>query len=362
MARPFLADPHFVNKAAANRSAEINTCIGCNQACLDHIFNGRLTSCLVNPQACHELEFRVTPTTSPKRIAVVGAGPAGLAFATTAAERGHKITLFESAAQIGGQFNLAKRIPGKEEFNETLRYFARRLQVLGVELRLNTRVTSAQLNAEKFDAVALATGIIPREPRIEGIDHAMVHSYVDVISGKVQIGKRVALIGAGGIGFDVAEFLSHGKATPSQDIPVFMREWGVDMTMAARGGIEGVSADLEASPRQIFLLQRKQSRIGANLGKTTGWIHRLGLMKRHVQMLTGCDYQRIDDEGLHLTVNGEPRVLAVDNIVICAGQEPLRELMPSLEMPCQLVGGANIASELDAKRAINEATRAALKV
>jgi 2,4-dienoyl-CoA reductase (NADPH2) len=362
MARPFLADPHFVNKAAANRSAEINTCIGCNQACLDHIFNGRLTSCLVNPQACHELEFRVTPTTSPKRIAVVGAGPAGLAFATTAAERGHKITLFESAAQIGGQFNLAKRIPGKEEFNETLRYFAQRLQVLGVELRLNTRVTSAQLNAEKFDAVALATGIIPREPRIEGIDHAMVHSYADVISGKVQVGKRVALIGAGGIGFDVAEFLSHGKATPSQDIPVFMREWGVDMTMAARGGIEGVNADLEASPRQIFLLQRKQSRIGANLGKTTGWIHRLGLMKRHVQMLAGCDYQRIDDEGLHLTVNGEPRVLAVDNIVICAGQEPLRELMPSLEMPCQLVGGANIASELDAKRAINEATRAALKV
>jgi 2,4-dienoyl-CoA reductase (NADPH2) len=362
MARPFLADPHFVNKAAANRSAEINTCIGCNQACLDHIFNGRLTSCLVNPQACHELEFRVTPTTSPKRIAVVGAGPAGLAFATTAAERGHKITLFESAAQIGGQFNLAKRIPGKEEFNETLRYFAQRLQVLGVELRLNTRVTSAQLNAEKFDAVALATGIIPREPRIEGIDHAMVHSYADVISGKVQVGKRVALIGAGGIGFDVAEFLSHGKATPSQDIPVFMREWGVDMTMAARGGIEGVNADLEASPRQIFLLQRKQSRIGANLGKTTGWIHRLGLMKRHVQMLAGCDYQRIDDEGLHLTVNGEPRVLAVDNIVICAGQEPLQELMPSLEMPCQLVGGANIAAELDAKRAINEATRAALKV
>ena len=362
MARPFLADPHFVNKAAANRSAEINTCIGCNQACLDHIFNGRLTSCLVNPQACHELEFRVTPTTSPKRIAVVGAGPAGLAFATTAAERGHKITLFESAAQIGGQFNLAKRIPGKEEFNETLRYFAQRLQVLGVELRLNTRVTSAQLNAEKFDAVALATGIIPREPHIEGIDHAMVHSYVDVISGKVQVGKRVALIGAGGIGFDVAEFLSHGKATPSQDIPVFMREWGVDMTMAARGGIEGVSADLEASPRQIFLLQRKQSRIGANLGKTTGWIHRLGLMKRHVQMLAGCDYQRIDDEGLHLTVNGEPRVLAVDNIVICAGQEPLRELMPSLEMHCQLVGGANIAAELDAKRAINEATQAALKI
>lgn len=362
MARPFLADPHFVNKAAADRSAEINTCIGCNQACLDHIFNGQLTSCLVNPRACHELEFQVTPTSSPKRIAVVGAGPAGLAFATTAAERGHTVTLYDSAEQIGGQFNLAKRIPGKEEFNETLRYFSQRLQTLGVEVTLNTRVSSAQLNAKKFDAVALATGITPRVPSIAGIDHPMVLSYVDVISGKVQVGKRVALIGAGGIGFDVAEFLSHGKARPSQDIPVFMQEWGVDMTMAARGGIEGVSAELEPSPRQIFLLQRKQTRMGANLGKTTGWIHRLGLMKRHVQMLAGCDYQHIDDEGIHLTVNGEPRLLAVDNIVICAGQEPLQELLTGLEMPCQLVGGANVAAELDAKRAINEATRAALEI
>lgn len=362
MARPFLADPHFVNKAAANRSAEINTCIGCNQACLDHIFNGRLTSCLVNPFACHELALQITPTATPRRIAVVGAGPAGLAFATTAAERGHKITLFESAAQIGGQFNLAKRIPGKEEFNETLRYYAQRLQVLGVQLRLNTRATSAQLNAESFDDVVLATGIKPRVPNISGIDHPMVLSYVDVISGKTQVGKRVALIGAGGIGFDVAEFLSHGKASPSLDIPVFMREWGVDMTLGARGGIEGVSAEFEAPERQIFLLQRKQTRIGANLGKTTGWIHRLGLMKRDVQMLAGCDYVRIDDEGLHLSVDGEPRLLAVDNIVICAGQEPLQELMSGLETPFQLVGGANIAAELDAKRAINEATQAALSI
>lgn len=362
MARPFLADPHFVNKAAANRSAEINTCIGCNQACLDHIFNGNLTSCLVNPAACHELEFKITPTSSPKRIAVVGAGPAGLAFATTAAERGHKVTLFDSASQIGGQFNLAKRIPGKEEFNETLRYFAKRLQTLGVDLKLNTRVTSTALNEEKFDEVAIATGISPRVPAIDGIDHPMVCSYVDVISGKVKIGKRVALIGAGGIGFDVAEFLSHGTASPSQNIPVFMQEWGVDMAMNARGGIEGVEAELEASPRQIFLLQRKQSRVGANLGKTTGWIHRLGLMKRHVKMLAGCEYQRIDDEGMHLTVNGEPRLLEVDNIVICAGQEPLRELQSGLEMPCHLVGGANVAAELDAKRAINEATRVALTI
>lgn len=362
MARPFLADPHFVNKAAANRSAEINTCIGCNQACLDHIFNGQLTSCLVNPRACHELEFQIIPTTSVKRIAVVGAGPAGLAFATTAAERGHKVTLFDSAAQIGGQFNLAKRIPGKEEFNETLRYFSQRLQTLGVEINLNTRVTSAQLNVEDFDAVAVATGIAPRVPNIDGIDHPMVLSYVDVISGKAAVGKRVALIGAGGIGFDVAEFLSHGEASPSQDIPVFMKEWGVDMTMAARGGIEGVNPQLEPSPRQIFLLQRKQSRIGANLGKTTGWIHRLGLVKRHVQMLAGCDYHRIDDEGLHLSVNGEPRLLAVDNVVICAGQEPLQELVAGLKIPCQLVGGANVAAELDAKRAIEEATRAALTI
>lgn len=362
MARPFLADPHFVNKAATNRSAEINTCIGCNQACLDHVFNGRLTSCLVNPFACHELALPITPAAPAKRLAVVGTGPAGLAFATTAAERGHKITLFDSAAQIGGQFNLAKRIPGKEEFNETLRYYAQRLQALGVDLRLNTRVTSAHLNAENFDAVVLATGIKPRVPDIEGISHTMVLNYVEVISGKAQVGKRVALIGAGGIGFDVAEYLSHGEAKPSLDIPVFMREWGVDMTMTARGGIEGVSPEFEVSERQIFLLQRKKTRIGASLGKTTGWIHRLGLKKRDVQMLAGCDYLRIDDEGLHLSIDGEPRLLAVDNIVICAGQEPLQELMVGLEKPFQLIGGAKIATELDAKRAINEATRAALKI
>lgn len=362
MARPFLADAHFVAKAAQNRSAEINTCIGCNQACLDHIFNGQLTSCLVNPSACHEEEFRVIATANPKRIAVVGAGPAGLAFACAAAERGHQITLFDGATEIGGQFNLAKRIPGKEEFEETLRYFANRLQSLGVELRLNTRVDSALLNAGPFDAVALATGIVPRVPEIEGIRHPKVCSYIDVINGRVSVGKRVALIGAGGIGFDVAEFLSHGKTSPSQDIPVFMREWGVDMSLNARSGIEGVAVELEPSPRQIFLLQRKQTKVGANLGKTTGWIHRLGLMKRHVQMLAGCEYVRIDDEGLHLTVNGQPRLLEVDNVVICAGQEPLRELIDGLTLPYHLVGGANVAAELDAKRAINEATRVALAI
>jgi len=362
MARPFLADPHFVNKAAANRSDEINTCIGCNQACLDHIFKGQLTSCLVNPRACHELELQLTPTQDPKRIAVVGAGPAGLAFATTAAERGHNVTLFDSAPEIGGQFNLAKRIPGKEEFNETLRYFATRLKALNVDVQLNTRVDSAMLNAEKFDAVAIATGIIPRTPNIPGIDHPSVVSYIDTLTGRVKIGPRVALIGAGGIGFDVAEFLSHGKESPSQNIPVFMREWGVDMTLAARGGIEGVQASLEAPAREITLLQRKDTKVGSNLGKTTGWIHRLGLMKRHVKMLASCDYVKIDDEGLHVLVKGEPRVIQVDNIVICAGQLSLREISDGLDMPSHLVGGANVASELDAKRAIDEATRVALTI
>ncbi|MGJ8689146.1 MAG: FAD-dependent oxidoreductase [Gammaproteobacteria bacterium] len=362
MARPFLADPYFVNKAAANRSDEINTCIGCNQACLDHIFKGQLTSCLVNPRACHELELQLIPTQEPKRIAVVGAGPAGLAFATTAAERGHHITLFDSAPEIGGQFNLAKRIPGKEEFNETLRYFATRLKALNVDVQLNTRVDTAMLNAEKFDAVAIATGIIPRTPNIPGIDHPSVVSYIDTLTGKVKIGPRVALIGAGGIGFDVAEFLSHGKESPSQNIPVFMREWGVDMTLAARGGIEGVEASLEPPAREITLLQRKDTKVGSNLGKTTGWIHRLGLMKRHVKMLASCEYVKIDDEGLHVLVKGEPRVIQADNIVICAGQLSLREICDGLDMPSHLVGGANVASELDAKRAIDEATRVALTI
>ncbi len=362
MARPFLADPHFVNKAAANQSAQINTCIACNQACLDHIFQGQLTSCLVNPRACHELELTLTPTQEPKKIAVVGAGPAGLAFATTAAERGHTVTLFDSAAQIGGQFNLAKRIPGKEEFNETLRYFGNRLEVLNVDVKLNTRVDTAMLNSGAFDAVAIATGITPRTPKIPGIDHPSVVSYIDTITGKTKIGQRVALIGAGGIGFDVAEFLSHGQESPSQNIPVFMREWGVDMTLAARGGIEGVNASLEAPAREITLLQRKETKVGSNLGKTTGWIHRLGLMKRHVKMLAACEYIKIDDEGLHLLVKGEPRVLKVDNIVICAGQVSLRELADGLNIPSHLIGGANVAAELDAKRAIDEATRVALTI
>ena len=360
MARPFLADAFFVSKAAENRSDEINTCIGCNQACLDHIFNGLLTSCLVNPRACHETELVVTPAAQVKNFAVVGAGPAGLAFAVTAAERGHLVTLFDGASEIGGQFNLAKRIPGKEEFNETLRYFRVRLQQLGVNVRLNTRISATELNEGEYDEIILATGIAPRTPEIPGVEHACVVKYLDVIAGRVQVGARVAIIGAGGIGFDVAEFLSHGRASPSQDIALFMREWGVDMSLKARGGVEGVRADVAPSPRQIFLLQRKQTQVGANLGKTTGWIHRLGLLKKNVQMISGCEYDLIDDAGLHVRINGEPRVLAVDNIVICAGQEPLRELVDGLHKPHHLIGGADVAAELDAKRAIDQATRLAL--
>ena len=359
MARPLLADADFVNKAAANRSDEINTCIACNQACLDHIFNGQLTSCLVNPRACHELELQIKPAAHNKRIAVVGAGPAGLAAAVTAAERGHTVTLYDSADKIGGQFNLAKQIPGKEEFHETLRYYARRLELLGVTLKLGHRLTVAELNASDCDEVLLATGIAPRTPDIEGIEHACVHGYVDVISGKVQIGARVAIIGAGGIGFDVAEFLSHQGHSTSQNIPAFMKEWGIDMSLNARGGIEGFEAVTPPSPRTIYLLQRKAEGLGKNLGKTTGWIHRLGLIKRGVKMLGGCDYRRIDDAGLHLLVGNEPTVLEVDDVIICAGQEPLRELAEGLSKPFHLIGGADVASELDAKRAIDQGTRIA---
>ncbi|MCB1664707.1 MAG: NADPH-dependent 2,4-dienoyl-CoA reductase [Pseudomonadales bacterium] len=362
MARPFLADPRFVAKAAAGQSDSINTCIACNQACLDHIFNGRLTSCLVNPRACHELELISDPATQVRRIAVVGAGPAGLAFATTAAERGHRVTLFDQATEIGGQFNLAKRIPGKEEFAETLRYFNNRLQHLKVDVRLGARVDTAMLESGDFDLAIIATGITPRMPAIPGITHRSVVSYVDVVSGKVTAGQRIAIIGAGGIGFDVAEFLSHGTEMPSRDIPEFMREWGVDMSLQARGGVEGMTPLTPPSPRQITLLQRKPGKPGSTLGKTTGWIHRLGLVKKRVEMLAGCDYQRIDDDGLHVVVQGVPRVLAVDHIVICAGQEPLRELAQGLRLPCHVIGGAHEATELDAKRAIDEATRLALAI
>ena len=366
MARPFLADPEFVNKAAAGRSDEINTCIGCNQACLDHTFSGKLTTCLVNPRACHETVLNYLPTTAVKKIAVVGAGPAGLSAATVAAERGHQVTLFDSASEIGGQFNVAKRVPGKEEFFETLRYFTRKLQTTGVELQLNTRVDVQRLVAGAFDEIILATGIAPRTPAIPGIDNPKVLSYLDVILGRKPVGASVAVIGAGGIGFDVSEFLVQQGVATSQDREAFWREWGIDTHLEARGGVAGIKPEVHAPARQVYLLQRKKTKVGDGLGKTTGWIHRTGLKNKHVQMLNSVDYLSIDNDGLHIRVGeGEPQLLAVDNIVICAGQDPLRDLQDGLLAAGQnvhLIGGADVAAELDAKRAINQGSRLAAEL
>jgi 2,4-dienoyl-CoA reductase (NADPH2) len=363
MARPFLADPEFVRKAAEGRGDEINTCIACNQACLDHIFAGKLCSCLVNPRACHETELVIAATATPKKIAVVGAGPAGMACAATAAERGHSVTLFDAAAEIGGQFNIARRIPGKEEFAETLRYFARRLQRAGVTLKLGARVEAADLAAGGFNHVVLATGIVPRQLALPGADRANVMSYLDLIEGRKAAGARVAVIGAGGIGFDVGEFLTHALTHThdrQNELTRFQHEWGIDTTFGARGGLK--SPVDEAPPRQVWLLQRKESKVGDGLAKTTGWIRRTLLKKRGVQMLSGVSYERIDDAGLHLVIDGKPRCLPVDSIVICAGQEARRELEAGLraaKVPFSLIGGADIAAELDAKRAIDQGTRLA---
>ncbi|MCU1729646.1 NADPH-dependent 2,4-dienoyl-CoA reductase [Pseudomonas sp. 7P_10.2_Bac1] len=366
MARPFLADPAFVNKAAAGRSDEINTCIGCNQACLDHTFGGKLTSCLVNPRACHETELNYLPTIAVKKIAVVGAGPAGLSAATVAAERGHQVTLFDSASEIGGQFNVAKRVPGKEEFFETLRYFKHKLQSTGVDLQLNTRVDVQQLVAGGFDDIILATGIAPRTPAIPGIDHPKVLSYLDVILGRKPVGATVAVIGAGGIGFDVSEFLVQKGEATSLNREAFWREWGIDTQLEARGGVVGIKPEVHAPARQVFLLQRKKTKVGDGLGKTTGWIHRTGLKNKHVQMLNSVEYLSIDNDGLHIRIGeGEPQVLPVDNIVICAGQDPLRDLQDGLVAAGQsvhLIGGADVAAELDAKRAINQGSRLAAEL
>lgn len=363
MARPFLADPEFVNKAAAGRADEINTCIGCNQACLDHTFGGKLTSCLVNPRACHETELNYIPTRQSKKIAVIGAGPAGLAASTVAAERGHQVTLFDSASEIGGQFNIAKRVPGKEEFYETLRYFARKLQTTGVDVRLNTRVAVADLLGAGYDEVILATGIAPRAPAIPGIDNPKVLSYLDVILQRKPVGRSVAVIGAGGIGFDVSEFLVHQGVSTSLDRTAFWKEWGIDTALEARGGVAGIKPQLHAPARQVFLLQRKASKVGDGLGKTTGWIHRTGLKNKQVQMLNSVEYLGIDDTGLRIRIgDGEEKLLPVDNIVICAGQDPLRELYDGLLQAGQavhLIGGADVAAELDAKRAIDQGSRLA---
>lgn len=366
MARPFLADPEFVNKAAEGRADEINTCIGCNQACLDHTFGGKLTSCLVNPRACHETELNYIPVTKVKRIAVVGAGPAGLAAATVAAERGHQVVLFDAAGQIGGQFNVAKRVPGKEEFYETLRYFGRKLETTGVELCLNSRVDAEQLVAGGYDEIILATGIVPRLPAIPGIDHAKVLTYLDVLLERKPVGRKVAVVGAGGIGFDVSEFLVHEGVATSQDRAAFWKEWGIDAALEARGGVAGIKAEPHAPAREVYLLQRKKTKVGDGLGKTTGWIHRTGLKNKRVQMLNSVEYLGIDDAGLHIRIGeGEPQVLAVDNVVICAGQDPLRELQDALVAAGQsvhLIGGADVAAELDAKRAINQGSRLAAEL
>ncbi|WP_122575109.1 NADPH-dependent 2,4-dienoyl-CoA reductase [Pseudomonas viridiflava] len=364
MARPFLADPEFVNKAAAGQAELINTCIGCNQACLDHTFGGKLTSCLVNPRACHETELNYLPTRQIKKIAVVGAGPAGLAAATVAAGRGHQVTLFDSASEIGGQFNIAKRIPGKEEFSETLRYFTHKVQDTGIDLRLNTRVTAQDLLGAGFDDVILATGIAPRTPAIPGIDNPKVLSYLDVILQRKPVGRSVAVIGAGGIGFDVSEYLVHQGIATSLDREAFWKEWGIDTTLEARGGVAGIKPEVHAPARQVFLLQRKSSKVGDGLGKTTGWIHRTGLKNKQVQMLNSVQYLKIDDAGLHIRIGeeGEEKLLPVDNIVICAGQDPLRELYDDLvaaKQSVHLIGGADVAAELDAKRAIDQGSRLA---
>jgi 2,4-dienoyl-CoA reductase (NADPH2) len=356
MARPFLADPDWVKKAEANQPDSINTCIACNQACLDLVFQNKRASCMVNPLACYETEVDLSPTTSPKRVAVVGAGPAGLAFSTTAASVGHTVTMFEADAEIGGQFNMAKRIPGKEEFNETLRYFSHRIQETGVDLRLNTRATVDEL-AENFDAVVLATGVSPRKLNIPGIEHEMVLSYLDVLKHNKPVGQRVALIGAGGIGFDVAEFLAD-EGENADPIDAYLSEWGVDKDLIERGGL------CDAAPpdpaREIFLCQRSSGKHGAGLGKTTGWIHRSSLKKRGVTMLGRCTYDKIDDDGLHITIDGETRLLSVDTVVICAGQVSKRDLETGLKergVRMHIIGGADQATELDARRAFDQGTR-----
>ena len=365
MARPFLADPEWIRKAREGRRREINVCIACNQACLDHVFENRRASCLVNPRACHETELRIDPAATPRSPAVVGAGPAGLACATTAAERGHRVVLFERAGHIGGQFNMASVIPGKEEFRETLAYYQARLALLGVDVRLGHGATVADLAG--FDSVVLATGVRPRRITLDGHDHPSVMSYPELLLGGRRAGKRVAIIGAGGIGFDVAEFLLHEGHSPTLDPEQWLESWGVDRTLSARGAVEGVQPRPRPPERTIWLLQRSPGRPGARLNKTTGWVHRATLRAGGVEMLGGVEYLRIDDAGLHIAVGGERRVLDADTVVVCAGQESERGLLDQFNAGevapgagrVHVIGGADVAAELDAKRAIAQATRLA---
>lgn len=365
MARPFLADADLVNKAAEGREDEINTCIACNQACLDHTFKNKVASCLVNPRACHETEMTVRHATVPKNLAVVGAGPAGLAFSINAAERGHKVTLYEADAEIGGQFNLAKQIPGKEEFHETIRYYKRQLELHNVAVKLNHRVGFADLK-DGYDEVVVASGISPRKVNIPGIEHPKVMGYLDVLKQHKAVGKKVAIIGAGGIGFDVAEYLTNEGESPTLHPQEWMKEWGVDPHHDVRGGVAGIMPQPEPSPREVYMFQRTKGKVGAGLGKTTGWIHRSSLKMKKVKMIDGVQYTGIDDAGLHyIDKNEQPQVAEVDNIILCAGQEPLRELAFQLQeagIKVHVIGGAYKAEELDAKRAIDQATRLALGI
>ncbi len=363
MARPFLADAEFVNKARQNRADEINTCIACNQACLDHVFKRKTASCLVNPRACHETELNYEKTETKKKIAVVGAGPAGLAASTILAGRGHEVHLFEASGEIGGQFNMAKTIPGKEEFHETLRYFRRQIDLTGVKLHLNKKVSADDLSQQDFSEIIVATGVNPRVPKIEGIGHPKVLSYIDVLRGKKPVGKVVAVIGAGGIGFDVSSYLTEEGGSSSLNIPAFMEEWGVDMDYENRGAV--MQPEPEESPREIHLFKRSTGKHGEGLGKTTGWIHRAHLKKKKVQMVGGVQYEKIDDAGLHFRIDDKNHVLAADNVIICAGQVPLRDLVEPLQskgLNVHVVGGALEAGELDAKRAIRQAAELAAKL
>ncbi|MFN4367693.1 MAG: FAD-dependent oxidoreductase [Acinetobacter sp.] len=356
MARPMLADSEFVLKAEQGRSDEINTCIGCNQACLDHIFSMKIATCLVNPRACYETELIFKETNVAKNIAVIGAGPAGLSFAVYAANRGHQVTVFEAAAQIGGQFNIAKTIPGKEEFYETLRYFKRQIELQPrIKLQLNHKASLEELAQSNFDDIVVATGVTPRQLEIPGIDHAKVLSYLEVLKERKPVGQRVAIIGAGGIGFDTAEFLSHEGESGSINPEKFYDEWGIDTDYENVGGLK--AANVEKPQREIYLLQRKAASVGASLGKTTGWIHRTGLKHRDVKMIAGANYEKIDDQGLHIVVNDKPAVLEVDHVIICAGQESYTAMFDELKAVgknVHLIGGAKEAGELDAKRAIRQ--------
>lgn len=361
LARPMLADPDFVNKASDGLAHEINTCIACNQACLDHTFNMQISSCLVNPRACHETELKYEPTSSPIKIAVIGAGPAGLAYAHIAAMRGHHVDLYDSADRIGGQFLLAKEIPGKEEYAETIRYYDSMMSKYGVNVILNTKVNPETIKDKHYGQIIIACGIEPRTPEFEGIDHPKAVSYVDILSGKVSAAKSVAIIGAGGIGFDVATYLTH-EADNGDETDRFISEWGIDKEIKD-GGL--TTPQPEKQHRTVYLLKRSKGKHGSTLGKTTGWIHRSKLQTANVHMLSDVQYTRINDEGLHIEVLGEQKVLEVDQVIICAGQTPNRSLYDALQnigVNATLVGGADEAAELDAKRAINQSCRLAAVV